>query len=227
MPRKAASGDEPILFQESVSLQDLAVEAKGPETEAAEMPCAINALTSGLSGGVLGFAFGFVPKVVGHRGSGRWKASVGSGWESAKTFAIMGGLYTFASCFSKRLRQKEDAINGGVAGCATGLALGWNGGPVAAVQSCLGFGLFSLVLDYMGGGAAEAAGLASTRLRRTPQARLQPVHFLDQFVSPVAAMLTPAAMGVRPMLSPCANSRACIRQPLSGMRKAAGGSRMR
>ena len=80
-----------------------------------------------------------------------------SGPASAQTFAILGGLYTFVSCFSKRLRMKDDGaqtsswlgsccclapvslaqssmqccciagINNGLAGCATGLALGWKG----------------------------------------------------------------------------------------------------
>ena len=67
--KKIANGlDEAVLFQESVSLEDLASEAAASMeteaaaplgTEAADMPCTINALTSGLSGGTLGYAFGF------------------------------------------------------------------------------------------------------------------------------------------------------------------------
>lgn len=37
------------------------------------------------------------------------------------------------------------------------------GGPVAAAQSCVGFGLFSLVFDHLGGGAAQAAALVATQ----------------------------------------------------------------
>ena len=51
---------QPVLFEESVSLDDLVQQSRQQqEPDAAELPCAINGLTSGLSGGVLGYAFGF------------------------------------------------------------------------------------------------------------------------------------------------------------------------
>ena len=63
MPRQSeqSTADEPAaLFEESVSASDLMREAAlPPETEAAELPCTINAVMSASSGGVLGFAFGF------------------------------------------------------------------------------------------------------------------------------------------------------------------------
>lgn len=39
------------------------------------------------------------------------------------------------------------AVNSGVAGCATGLVLGWKAGPAPAAQSCVGLGFFSYIFD--------------------------------------------------------------------------------
>lgn len=55
---------------------------------------------------------------------------------SAKSFALLGGVYTAASCYVKRLRQKDDDVTKLMAGCATGLASGWAMGP--AVRRSLG-----------------------------------------------------------------------------------------
>jgi hypothetical protein len=41
------------------------------------------------------------------------------------------------------------AWHAGVAGCATGLVLGAEGGPQAALQSCAGFGAFSYILENL------------------------------------------------------------------------------
>lgn len=135
-----------------------------------EMPCTVKGLTSGLSGGALGYCFGFGGQLIKHKGKGRWKACTAEGWSSAKTFAIMGGLYSAVSCFMQRLRQKDDAFNGGASGFATGLVLSWGGTPRAMLQSALGFGLFSFVIDYMGNQAAPpaAAAVAYTSSSSTP-----------------------------------------------------------
>jgi import inner membrane translocase subunit TIM22 len=104
----------------------------------------------------------FLPYPVGYwmsnRLKGGWRPSLDAGWTSAKTFAVMGGLYAGVSCFMLRLRQKQDAWNGAASGCATGLALGWpTGGAIGALQSCAMFGAFSYFLDGMaGGGDGEA-----------------------------------------------------------------------
>ncbi len=67
----------------------------------------------------------------------------------------MSGSYTAVHCICTRLRQVDDGINRGIAGCATGLVMGWGGSPSAALQSCLGFGLLSYIIDF-GGGEQEA-----------------------------------------------------------------------
>ena len=36
---------------------------------------------------------------------------------------------------------------------------------MSAAQSCVGFGLFSLVFDYLGGGAAQALSISHGRVR--------------------------------------------------------------
>lgn len=164
-PRIAYSDEEEEEEQGGFTLTGAEALSSSPEasTSAAvshEMPCTLNGLTSGLSGGALGYVFGFGGQLVKHRGQGRWKACAAEGWSSAKTFAIMGGLYSAVSCFMKRLRQKDDAFNGGASGFATGIVLSWGGTPKAMLQSALGFGIFSFVIDYMGNQAAPPAAAA-------------------------------------------------------------------
>jgi hypothetical protein len=36
---------------------------------------------------------------------------------------------------------------------------------MSAAQSCVGFGLFSLVFDYLGGGAAQALSISRSQVR--------------------------------------------------------------
>ena len=126
------------------------VDTYGTEELRFQTPCTISGIGAGISSGMLGYIFGFAGYWLKERGKGVWKASLEGGMSSAKTFAILGGLYSGVSCFMTRLRQKNDAINAGVSGCSTGLVLGWtSGGPAAAVQSCMMFGLFSYFLDNM------------------------------------------------------------------------------
>lgn len=83
---------------------------------------------------------------------------------SAKTFGLMGGLYAGVNCFMLRLRQCEDSWNSAASGCATGLALGWKGGPLSALQSCFMLGIFSYFIEGMGGGSAEAHAVSCNSL---------------------------------------------------------------
>lgn len=125
-------------------------------------PCTITGITSGISSAMLGYLFGFGGYWFAQRKAGVWKESVRAGVSSAKTFALLGGLYAGVSCFMSRLRQKDDAVNSGISGCSTGLALGWkSGGPIAAAQSCVMFGLFSYFLDNQTDSANAAPYLSS------------------------------------------------------------------
>eukprot|EP00889_Picochlorum_renovo_P005311 jgi/Picre1/32341/NNA_007687.t1 len=75
------------------------------------------------SSGILGFVFGFGGYWLKERGRGVLKQALKGGLSSAKTFAVLGGLYTGVTCFMTRLRKKSDALNSGAAGCSTGLVL--------------------------------------------------------------------------------------------------------
>eukprot|EP00898_Chlorokybus_atmophyticus_P008057 jgi/Chlat1/8252/Chrsp77S07676 len=129
--------------------------------------CVLNGAGAAATGAFMGGVIGM--------GSGMWKTSfkngVGTmlkgGWveagNSAKTFALMGGLYSAVVCYMKKFRNAEDALNSGVAGCATGLALSWSGGPSAALQGCAGFGLFSWLMDAINPPPAHALELKQMR----------------------------------------------------------------
>ncbi|BDA49712.1 probable mitochondrial import inner membrane translocase subunit TI [Coccomyxa sp. Obi] len=169
---------------------------------ASQLPCILNGAMAGFSGGALGYVFGFGGKLIRHRGKGRFKACRTEGWNSAKSFAIFGGVYAFASCIAQRLRQKQDAINGGIAGCATGLALGWSGGPAAALQNAVMLGLFSYVVDYMQLQSAEAASRHSARMPARKVARRSEPRGMDA----VSMLLTPSLPWLRPACDGC---RAC------------------
>ncbi len=121
-------------------------------------PCTISGLGAACSSGLLGFVFGFGGYWLKERRRGVLRQALKGGLSSAKTFAVLGGLYTGVTCFMTRLRKKSDALNSGAAGCSTGLVLGWNsGGHVAAIQNCVMFGLFSYFLDNVSDGDAMAS----------------------------------------------------------------------
>jgi len=59
----------------------------------------------------------------------------------------------------------EDGWNRGIAGCSTGLVLGWKAGPWSAVQSCVGLGLISALIDLGSGVVRELKLLRLDQLR--------------------------------------------------------------
>ncbi|GBF92665.1 mitochondrial import inner membrane translocase subunit [Raphidocelis subcapitata] len=126
-----------------------------------KQPCTVKGLAAALSAGVLGYLFGFVPGMIRHRAS-KWALVHLDGCRSAQSLAIMSGAYTAVHCICQRVRQVEDGWNRGLAGCATGLVLGWGNGPLGALQSCAGIGGLSYLIDF-GGGAAEASTLPDGR----------------------------------------------------------------
>ncbi|XP_024363374.1 chloroplastic import inner membrane translocase subunit TIM22-2 [Physcomitrium patens] len=108
--------------------------------------CFFKGAADGLAGGLMGSVFGFGSGLFKKQG---FKGALREGGSSAKTFAILSGVHSIVSCYLKKVRGKEDAWNAGIAGCATGLALSAPGSPQALAQSCLSFGAFSFVLEYM------------------------------------------------------------------------------
>jgi hypothetical protein len=125
-----------------------------------EQPCTLKGVQSALAAGGFGYVLGFVPAVFRFKARS-WGLIHKEGWKSAQTIALMSGLYATVSCITTRIRQKEDNVTRGISGCATGLALGWSGGPWSAMQSCAGLGMLSYIFDF-GGPTSEGAAKAAT-----------------------------------------------------------------
>ncbi|EER01990.1 conserved hypothetical protein [Perkinsus marinus ATCC 50983] len=65
----------------------------------------------------------------------------------AKGFAVCGAVYSGVDCFVERARGSHDLNNSIYAGCLTGAALAYKGGPQAMAMGCAGFAAFSIVID--------------------------------------------------------------------------------
>jgi import inner membrane translocase subunit TIM22 len=136
-----------------------------------KQPCTIKGLAAALSAGVLGYLFGFIPGMIRHHAK-KWALIHLDGMRSAQSLAVMSGAYTAVHCICQRIRQTEDGWNRGVAGCATGLALGWGNGPLGAATSCVSIGGLSYLIDF-GGGAADAAPLEPRQQEQQEQQQQQ------------------------------------------------------
>jgi hypothetical protein len=148
----------------NASISSAADDERNAQLEAAAIPqfqepCTLRGLGAAFGSGMLGAAFGFFPSAVRNKGR-NWGAIAADSGKSASSFALMGGVYTAVQCLCQRVRQVDDSWNRAAAGCASGIALNWTGGPVAAAQSCAMIG----ALSYFVGGvpAAEAATLDAT-----------------------------------------------------------------
>ncbi|XP_077233029.1 mitochondrial import inner membrane translocase subunit Tim17/Tim22/Tim23 family protein [Tasmannia lanceolata] len=120
--------------------------------------CAVRSVVSGVMGGGLGLFMGlflgaldnplmqeemtakqqfiYTAKQMGRRS-----------FSSAKTFAVMGLIFSAAECIVEKTRAKHDTVNTVVAGCVTGGALSAKGGPRAACAGCAGFATFSVLIE--------------------------------------------------------------------------------
>ncbi|KAF8057750.1 TIM22-2 [Scenedesmus sp. PABB004] len=126
-----------------------------------KQPCTLKGAASAVYAGALGYFLGAVPAAIRFK-LRQWGMVHAAGASSAGQLAVMSGLYTAVHCIAQRIRLVEDGWNRGLAGCSTGLVLGWKAGPWGALQSCAGLGAISALID-LGGGleAAEAAALSA------------------------------------------------------------------
>jgi len=67
---------------------------------------------------------------------------------SAKSFAIIGGIFSTTECTIEHFRAKSDIYNGFLAGCITGGSLSYKSGPQGMAIGCAGFAAFSGAIDY-------------------------------------------------------------------------------
>lgn len=120
--------------------------------------CAVRSVVSGVMGGGLGLFMGLflgaldnpiMQDEMSHKQQFIYTAKqMGRrSWNSCKTFAVMGFIFSAAECTVEKARAKHDTTNTVVAGCATGGALSAKGGPKAACMGCAGFAAFSVVIE--------------------------------------------------------------------------------
>ncbi|WIA11211.1 hypothetical protein OEZ85_011338 [Tetradesmus obliquus] len=91
-------------------------------------PCTLKGVASAAYAGALGYFLGFVPAAIKFKGR-QWGMVHAQGVASASQLAVMSGMYTAVHCICQRIRSVEDGWNRGIAGCSTGLVLGWKAGP--------------------------------------------------------------------------------------------------
>ncbi|KAK3151337.1 hypothetical protein QOZ80_3AG0244590 [Eleusine coracana subsp. coracana] len=120
--------------------------------------CAVRSVVSGVMGGGLGILMGlffgaldnpitaeemtarqqivYTAKQMGRRSI-----------SSAKTFAVMGLIFSAAECVVEKARARHDMTNTAIAGCVTGGALAVRGGPKSTCVGCVGFSAFSVAIE--------------------------------------------------------------------------------
>ncbi|KAH7331089.1 hypothetical protein KP509_20G014200 [Ceratopteris richardii] len=109
--------------------------------------CLVTGIRDAFAGGVMGSVFGFGQGIWKRQG---FKGSLKEAGSSAKMFALLSGVHTLVTCCLRKIRGKQDAINAGIAGCATGLVLSTPGTPDTLLRSCVTFAAFSYIIERFG-----------------------------------------------------------------------------
>ncbi|KAA3459726.1 mitochondrial import inner membrane translocase subunit TIM22-4 [Gossypium australe] len=142
-------------------------EAEQPQIQAIRMPsmeeiraqevwnnCAVRSVASGGLGFMMGMFLGALDNpVMQDQMSGKQQLlynlkQMGSrSWSSAKTFAVMGVVFSAVECVVEKARAKHDTTNTVVAGCVTGGTMSAKAGPKAACVGCVGFAAFSVAIE--------------------------------------------------------------------------------
>lgn len=174
-----SADDVPAVDVEQQSMQAVQLQPLSPAPSVIpidsgstfKQPCTLKGLTAAFYAGALGYFLGFIPATIKFKAK-QWGMIHNQGMASASQLALMSGMYTAVHCICQRIRMVEDGWNRGIAGCSTGLVLGWKTGPWGALQSCASLGLLSALIDF-GGGAVEAAEAAMLHQLQEIQAQHQ------------------------------------------------------
>lgn len=126
-----------------------------PPGDGGPVICLVTGLRDGFAGGLMGSVFGFGQGIWKRQG---FKGSLKEAGSSAKMFALLSGVHTLVTCCLRKIRGKQDAINAGIAGCATGLVLSTPGNPDALLRSCVTFAAFSYIMERFSKPQAAIAG---------------------------------------------------------------------
>ncbi|ORZ38037.1 mitochondrial import inner membrane translocase subunit Tim17 family protein [Catenaria anguillulae PL171] len=132
--------------------------------KAAWESCPVKAITSTGMGFIFGGAMGFFLSSIDftsttHIADKPFKEQlriIGSEMKtrtvsSAKSLAVIGGIFSGVECGVESFRAKSDLYNGAIAGCITGgglAARSMRNGPYGVLTGCAGFAAFSTAIDY-------------------------------------------------------------------------------
>jgi len=128
--------------------------------------CIVRFFLAGIGGAVLGAGMGVLfggmgemqvpepnaPKIpISQHMKTYAKNALQSGKSWGKGMATFGAVYSTSECAVEKMRAKHDVYNAGYAGCFTGAALAYKGGPQAIAVGCGSIAAFSMAIDkFMG-----------------------------------------------------------------------------